>query len=196
MQPRLPWKKLGGGVGQARRGTRTVVEDVRVRANSSAVPGTWVLLSYRVPREPSTPRISIWRKLKRLGVAQLSDGLVALPADARTREHLDWIAHEVTEAGGTAALWVAQPATLATEREVAGVMATARAAEYAAITDEATAAAHLAETARSSLARRLRAELRRIQRRDYFPPAERDMATAATAALSTMAVPEPTEQPL
>lgn len=47
--------------------------------------GTWVLLSYRLPREPSTPRITIWRKLKRLGVAQISDGLVALPADARTR---------------------------------------------------------------------------------------------------------------
>ena len=48
-------------------------------------PGSWVLLSYRMPREPSTPRITIWRKLKRLGVAQLGDGLIALPADARTR---------------------------------------------------------------------------------------------------------------
>ena len=42
-------------------------------------PGNWVLLSYRMPREPSTPRITIWRKLKRLGVAQLGDGLIALP---------------------------------------------------------------------------------------------------------------------
>ncbi len=166
-----------------------------VRPDRPAVRGTWVLLSYWVPREPSTPRISIWRKLKRLGVAQISDGLIALPADARTREHLDWIATEVTEAGGTASLWVAQPGTLATEREVAGAMAAARAAEYAAVTEEATAAAHLAETARSSLARRLRAELRRIQRRDYFPPAERDVATAAIEALAAGAVPEPKEQP-
>jgi hypothetical protein len=45
-------------------------------------PGEWVLLSYRVPREPSTPRIAVWRKLKRLGAAHLSDGLVTLPADA------------------------------------------------------------------------------------------------------------------
>ncbi len=43
--------------------------------------GEWVLLSYRLPREPSTPRIGIWRKIKRLGVAYLADGLVALPAD-------------------------------------------------------------------------------------------------------------------
>ena len=48
-----------------------------------------MLLCYRVPREPSAPRIAIWRKLRRLGTAQLADGLVALPADARTREQLE-----------------------------------------------------------------------------------------------------------
>ncbi|KWX10764.1 chromate resistance protein, partial [Carbonactinospora thermoautotrophica] len=66
-------------------------------------PGTWVLLSYRVPREPSAPRIAIWRRLKRLGVAQIVDGLVALPADAYTREQMEWVAEQVVEAGGTAA---------------------------------------------------------------------------------------------
>ena len=47
-------------------------------------PEQWVLLSYRIPREPSTPPIAVWRKLKRLGVGQIGDGVVALPADART----------------------------------------------------------------------------------------------------------------
>ena len=60
------------------------------------------MLTYRLPREPSAPRLALWRKLKRLGVAQLADGLVALPADARTREQLEWAAEEVEEAGGTA----------------------------------------------------------------------------------------------
>ena len=32
---------------------------------------TWVVLIYRVPREPSSPRIAIWRRLRSLGVAQL-----------------------------------------------------------------------------------------------------------------------------
>ena len=145
-------------------------------------PGEWVLLFYRMPREPSTPRITLWRKLKRLGVAQLSDGLVALPADARTREQLEWIADEAIEASGTASIWIARPATHAQERELATAMATARAAEYQAVIDQATQAAGTANAA--SVVRRLRAELRRIDRRDFFPPLERDRAHAAVRALA------------
>jgi len=65
------------------------------------VPETqWVLLAYRLPREPSTPRINVWRKLRRLGAVQVVDGLVALPADPRTVEAFEWLADEVLEAGG------------------------------------------------------------------------------------------------
>jgi len=147
-------------------------------------PGRWVLLSYRMPREPSTRRIAVWRKLKRLGVAQISDGLVALPADARTREHLDWIAQEIHEGGGTAAVWIATPAAGTTERDLAAAMAAARAAEYRAIRDEAITALSADPHARASILRRLRAELRRVVRRDYFPPAERDQARGAVERLS------------
>ena len=164
------------------------------RATRQQAPGTWVLLSYRIPREPSTPRITIWRKLKRLGVAQISDGMVALPADARTREHLEWIADEILDAGGTAAIWLARPGTIATEQDLVTAMAAARAAEYVKVMAEASTGTRSDETARLSLARRLRAELRRIQRRDYFPPPERDQATAAVDALAQPA-PEPREQP-
>jgi hypothetical protein len=155
------------------------------RSTDPAKPGTWVLLSYRIPREPSTPRITIWRKLKRLGVAQLGDGLIALPADARTREQIDWIAEEITEADGTASVWLARPATLKQERDLATAMATARAEEYRAVTDQAGAAQRVTGADRERTVRRLRDELRRIHRRDYFPPIERDHAQAAVEALAT-----------
>lgn len=147
-------------------------------------PGEWVLLNYRLPREPSTPRSAVWRKLRRLGVAQLSDGLVALPADARTREHLEWVAGDVREAAGTAGVWIARPASLAQERELATAMATDRAHEYQAVRAEADAAAALAAAERTRVVRRLREELRRIRRRDYFPPPERDKAVAAVEQLA------------
>jgi len=155
-----------------------------------------VLLSYRMPREPSTPRIAVWRKLRRLGVAQISDGLVALPAGARTREQIEWVSEEVVDAGGTAAIWLARPATRAQEDQLAQTMAAARAAEYQAVTAAATAAASppTDPPAKVAAIRRLRNELRAIQRRDYFPPAERDQAQAAVQALA--ASPEaPAAQP-
>jgi hypothetical protein len=145
--------------------------------------GVWVLLCYRLPREPSTPRITVWRKLKRLGVAQLSDGMVGLPADARTREQLEWIADEIIEAGGETSIWLAHPASAEQERTLARRIATARATEYAAVIAEAATAAAAGERERRRTADRLRAELRRIARRDYFPPAERDAAQAAVRAL-------------
>src|SRR2546427_4924890 len=89
----------------------------------------WVLLAFRLPREPSTPRIALWRKLRRLGAAQIQDSLVALPLDNRNREQLEWLADEVVEAGGDATIWVAQTATAAQERVVVQRMADAVAAD-------------------------------------------------------------------
>ena len=83
----------------------------------------WVLLAYRLPREPSTPRIGLWRSLRRLGVGQIADGVVALPLDARTRERFDWLAQEVIENGGEATVWLAEPGSAAQERALASEMA-------------------------------------------------------------------------
>lgn len=154
---------------------------IRRMAGESA--GEWVLLSYRIPREPSTPRITVWRKLKKLGVAQIGDGLVALPADARTREHLDWIADEVLEAGGAATVWLARPAAQAQELHLAREMACARAAEYQEVLDDAAAARAMGEAERLRALTPLRERLRRIARRDYFPPPEHHMARDAVEAL-------------
>ena len=145
----------------------------------------WVLLIYRVPREPSTPRIAIWRKLRALGVAQLADGTVALPEDARTREHLEWVADRVLEAGGSSLLLRAQTMTRSDERALAQSMAQARAQEYHDVIAQAHAAADQDGPAdRVRQATRLRKQLRVIHRRDYFPPPQRDQAVAAVAQLA------------
>ncbi len=77
---------------------------------------SWILISYRVPREPSTRRIAIWRRLRRLGALQIGDGVAALPLDDATREHVDWIAADVEDAGGEAIVWLATPSTKAEQR--------------------------------------------------------------------------------
>lgn len=145
----------------------------------------WVLLAYRLPREPSTPRIAVWRKLRRLGVAQLLDGLVALPLDSRTREQLEWLADEVSDAGGEATVWIGELGLAAQERELAARIRDAVAAEYRAVIDQAERLqGQPAGRRRRSLAR-LRRELRRIRSRDYFPPPEREQAQRTVEQLAS-----------
>lgn len=145
------------------------------------------MLTYRLPREPSAPRLALWRRLKRLGAAQLSDGLVALPADARTREQLEWAAEEVEESGGSAGVWLARPSTRALERDVAGPMNEARAAEFRDIADRAGEALSAPSAERLRVLRRLRAQMRRVERRDFFQPPERDQARLALRELAPQA---------
>jgi hypothetical protein len=146
---------------------------------------SWVLLSYRVPREPSTPRIAVWRTLRRLGVARLNDGLVALPADARTREQLEWLAEEVVQAGGEATIWLAEPGTRAQQRELVEQMRWASGEEYGKLVAAAMQARAGAQGAQRRRLAKLRRELRAVQRRDYFASPERERAVSAVQALAT-----------
>jgi hypothetical protein len=146
--------------------------------------GEWVLLAYRLPREPSTPRIALWRALRRLGVVQVADGVVALPADSRTRERMEWLADGVLELGGVASVWLARPGSAAHERALAAEMRDAVGAEYEAVISEAHAALAQPAGQRKRTMARLRRELRRIRRRDYFPADQRQLAAAALEELA------------
>ncbi len=52
---------------------------------SVAGPGQWVLLSHRLPHDPSGPRTTAWRRLRRLGVAQFADAPEAAGLDVLLR---------------------------------------------------------------------------------------------------------------
>jgi hypothetical protein len=144
----------------------------------------WVLLAYRLPRVPSTPRSAVWRKLKRLGVAWLGDGLVALPADPRTREQLEWVAEEVTEHGGEATVWLGRPLDATAASAVADRMRSAVAVEYEAVAAQAAAVGTADAAARRRAVTRLRRELRRIQARDFFTCPQREVARRAVEYLA------------
>jgi hypothetical protein len=152
---------------------------------ASAAPGQWVLLAYRLPRIPSTPRSAVWRKLRRLGVAQLTDGLVALPADDRTREAFEWLAEEIIEFDGEATVWFGQPADAKTTTVMSERMTAAIVAEYQAVTEEATTTLADDAAVRRRVAARLRRELARIHARDFFPSSARSRAERAVDHLAT-----------
>lgn len=68
----------------------------------------WVLLVYTLPREPSAPRVALWRKLKKLGALLTHDAVWTLPSTSATREQVRWLTQEIREAGGDAYVWIAR----------------------------------------------------------------------------------------
>jgi hypothetical protein len=66
---------------------------------------SWLLLHYKLPNKPSALRVSIWRKLKRLGAILLHDAVWVLPDLPRTAEQIQWLAAEIEERGGNAIYW-------------------------------------------------------------------------------------------
>lgn len=130
-----------------------------------------------MPREPSTPRIAVWRQLRDLGVAKIGDGLVALPATPRNTERLQWIAGKVLEADGEAIVWQAQPMAKRDARQLVASMEQARNTEYRALLDEVSEAT--SPTKRTI--DRWRRAWRAIDKRDYSDAAEREPTRAAIA---------------
>ena len=120
---------------------------------------------------------------QRLGVVQLSDGLVALPADARTREQLEWPAEDVARRrrGGRCLARPAddgRPGARAGRRDVGGagrrVPRAGRRLPRGGRRRAGGAVPGAAPPARG---------WRAIGRRDFFPPPERDEAGTALREL-------------
>jgi hypothetical protein len=128
----------------------------------------WLFLAYRLPREPSAPRLALWRALRRLGASLLGDGLAALPASPRNLEHMEWLAAGIEEARGTASVWHAQPAAGRTHAQLEDGMRRAVDEEYQAVLEDARTLRTGLHTERRRAVRRLRGQLRRIASRDYF----------------------------
>src|SRR5438445_6053087 len=135
----------------------------------------WVLLAYRMPREPSTPRITVWRKLRRLGVAQIVDGLVAVPDSVSNLEQMGWVANDVLDAGGEAQLWTAELNSTKQERELVARLNREVADAYRALVDAIEAENVTDFVSRRHLGRFQR-ELRDVVRRDHFGTTGRDRA--------------------
>jgi hypothetical protein len=65
----------------------------------------WLLLVYKIPREPTSGRVYVWRKLKQLGAVSVQDAIWILPATPRTQEQFQWLVSEIVELKGEASIF-------------------------------------------------------------------------------------------
>ena len=126
----------------------------------------------------------MWRKLRRLGVAQIGDGLVAAPHSVSNLEQMGWIANDVLDAGGEAQLWAAELYSAKQERELVARLNRETADAYRALVDAAEDTARSNDPVTRRQHDRLQRELRDIVRRDHLGAPGRDRAERALARLT------------
>ena len=85
----------------------------------------WVVLTWRLPSGSSTPRVTTWRTLQRMGAALLTPGAAAVPYTEDLLEQTEWLAQRIVESGGEA--WVL-PVSDLRERDEAEIRARVRSA--------------------------------------------------------------------
>ncbi len=149
---------------------------------------SWLLLIYRIPREPSRHRVAVWRRLKALGALYLQDGVAVLPEKPVTKEHFEWLQLRIKEAGGEANVWKSAPNTIAEDRNLIEEFRESRTAAYQTLLEAAVRIERKAMF--GSEGAMLKEELRKIEReyraerkRDHFrSPLRKEAAEAIKAA--------------
>jgi hypothetical protein len=147
----------------------------------------WLVFSYSLPsKAQSSPRVALWRRLRRLGAITLTGGIHVLPAREEDLEAFQWLAEEVQQAKGEAVVMrVAQFEGLA-DADLIERFRRVRAEDYAAMETQASA---LEERLRARLKAeeraRLREKLERLRRQhaevariDFFDTPEGSLVTA------------------
>src|SRR5215204_5986659 len=99
----------------------------------------WVALVWRLPAGLSTPRVTTWRNLRRIGAARLTPGAALLPYREDLQEQLDWLAQEIENLGGDAWVLTVTELSEADERRVRARMVADRDEEYRALAEDAEA---------------------------------------------------------
>jgi hypothetical protein len=65
---------------------------------------SWLLLTYKVPPEPSRGRIALWRKLKGMGAVYVQNGVCLLPKTDEHLRKLKILENDIAEMAGDALL--------------------------------------------------------------------------------------------
>lgn len=145
----------------------------------------WIVFSYSLPAKSSSPRVSVWRQLKRLGAISLAGGVYVLPSREPCAEAFGWLAQQVRQASGEALVMRVDQFEGLANPELIAQFNRARQEDYAEIAEPvARLEAALCDPSRAQERLSFKDELDRLQgqyaevaRIDYFEsPAQAELA--------------------
>jgi len=137
----------------------------------------WIVFSYSLPtKASSSPRVTLWRRLRRLGAISPVNGVHLLPAREECVEAFQWLVQEVHHAQGDALMMYVARFDDLSEQQVIGLFQAARKEEYEQLDEQLVAVEQKLMLAPSDEDReQLRDMLERLRRRyseiarvDYF----------------------------
>lgn len=91
---------------------------------------SWVVLSYKVPSEPSTLRVRVWRNLKALGVAYIQQSVCVAPDTTEVRKKIQLIKKTIDSNGGETLLMDVVQFAATTEEQLIRMFNRQRTKEY------------------------------------------------------------------
>ena len=100
------------------------------------VEQAWILVVYRVPTEPASRRVAIWRDLKRLGALYLQQCVCILPRLQPAQGELERIIAKIPTLGGECTRFDIPTMPAAEEEKIIAAFRALRDKEYAEIVEE------------------------------------------------------------
>jgi hypothetical protein len=162
---------------------------------------TWLVFSYSLPsKAQSSPRVALWRRLRRLGAISPTGSIHLLPAREECLEAFQWLAEEVKQANGDALVMHVEQFEGLSDMDLMERFRQARAEDYAELEAQAdeleqSLRAQLNPEARS----RLQEALKKLQRRhadiarvDFFDAPEGSLVASELARLAHALAPRET----
>ena len=155
----------------------------------------WIVFSYSLPgKSGSGPRVSLWRRLQRLGAISPAGGAQVLPAREECLEAFQWLAREIRQAKGEAVVMRVEQFEGLTDQQLIEQFHAARAEDYAEIEKSITELEKVVNKrtkledrspAREALDK-LRRRYTEIHRVDYFNSLAGDRVAARLARVEQL----------
>jgi len=159
----------------------------------------WLVFSYSLPaKASSSPRVTLWRRLRRLGAISPTGGIHVLPSQDACIEGLQWLSREIQQSKGQAVVMHVDHFEGLTDQQLLDLFREARKQDYEGIKGQA-ADLEKAVTKEKDVAKlaalqddltklqRLYADIRQI---DYFDsPNGKQVATKLAKIAETLAPP-------